>query len=288
MYHSMYHEMIQHRTGSFPLAFYHVDKCFPRYHMTMHWHDEVEFIRVLQGSFRIFMNNSEYTLQEGDICMIGGGTVHGGEPTDCVYECVVFNLHALIPSNECCINSARTFLHSDSMITRNELCHDPDLKRSLDAFFECAGTFHNEPLRLLSRIYALLDSLSDSKAGITRPGEAERSIRHSEQIKPALEYIEHNYAQTITLEQLASLSGFSPKYFCRYFRSYVHRSPIDYLNYYRIERGAEFLLKGNENVAEIAVKCGFADSSAFIKQFKKCKGITPKQYQLHMNMEKSD
>ena len=36
------------------------------------------------------------------------------------------------------------------------------------------------------------------------------------------------------------------------------------------------------NVAEVAVHCGYADSSAFIKQFRKYKGTTPKQYKLRM------
>ena len=39
------------------------------------------------------------------------------------------------------------------------------------------------------------------------------------------------------------------------------------------------------NVAEVAALCGYADSSAFIKQFRKYKGTTPKQYKMKM-MEK--
>ena len=39
---------------------------------------------------------------------------------------------------------------------------------------------------------------------------------------------------------------------------------------------------GDMNVAEVAVHCGYADSSAFIKQFRKYKGTTPKQYMLRM------
>ena len=62
----------------------------------------------------------------------------------------------------------------------------------------------------------------------------------------------------------------------------MHRSPIDYLNYYRIECAAHFLATTDMNVAEVAVHCGFADSSAFIKQFRKYKGTTPKQYKLHI------
>ncbi len=63
----------------------------------------------------------------------------------------------------------------------------------------------------------------------------------------------------------------------------MHRSPIDYLNYYRIERAAQLLTGADMNVAEVAVHCGYADSSAFIKQFRKYKGTTPKQYKLHIS-----
>ena len=57
-----------------------------------------------------------------------------------------------------------------------------------------------------------------------------------QQLKPVLEYIELNYQSPITLEDLSRLAGMSSKYFCRFFRAVIHRTPIDYLNYYRIER----------------------------------------------------
>ena len=128
--------------------------------------------------------------------------------------------------------------------------------------------------------------LSGRPAAQHRHGPAdtvsERTWQKAEQLKPALEYIEQHYGQHISLDTLARLTGFSPKYFCRYFRTIVHRSPIDYLNYYRIECAAHFLATADMNVAEVAVQCGFADSSAFIKQFRKYKGTTPKQYKMHM------
>ena len=41
---------------------------------------------------------------------------------------------------------------------------------------------------------------------------------------------------TSTLADLSRIAGMTPKYFCRYFRAAIHRTPMDYLNYYRIER----------------------------------------------------
>ena len=55
-------------------------------------------------------------------------------------------------------------------------------------------------------------------------------------------------------------------------------SPIDYVNYYRIECASHFLTSTDMTIAEIAQHCGYNDSSFFIKQFKKYKGTTPKRY----------
>ena len=78
--------------------------------------------------------------------------------------------------------------------------------------------------------------------------------------------------------ELARLTGLSPKYFCRSFRAVVHRSPIDYLNFYRVECASALLSSSDLTVAEVAYQCGFNDSSFFIKQFRRYKGTTPRQY----------
>ena len=58
----------------------------------------------------------------------------------------------------------------------------------------------------------------------------------------------------------------------------TYRTPIDYLNYYRIERACYQLLTTNHSITEIAYSSGFNDLSYFIKTFKKYKGVTPKNY----------
>ena len=52
----------------------------------------------------------------------------------------------------------------------------------------------------------------------------------------------------------------------------THRTPIDYLNYYRIEQACFKLATSNDSIAEIGLSCGFNDESYFIKTFKKYKG----------------
>ena len=97
-------------------------------------------------------------------------------------------------------------------------------------------------------------------------------------IKSVLSYISENYYQNINLENLSRIAGMNPKYVCRYFRSMTERTPIDYLNYYRIECACEMLSTKDISVKEVAISCGFNDESYFIKTFSKYKGITPKQF----------
>ena len=99
-----------------------------------------------------------------------------------------------------------------------------------------------------------------------------------EHLKRVLAVIEEHYSECITLDDLARSAGMNSKYFCRYFREMTHRTPIDYVNYYRIEQACFKLATSNLPIAEIGMSCGFNDESYFIKTFKKYKGVTPKKY----------
>ena len=98
------------------------------------------------------------------------------------------------------------------------------------------------------------------------------------QFKKVISMIEENYSSTITLNDLSKVAGMTPKYFCKFFQSMSNKTPIEYLNLYRIESACEQLLSTDLPVTDIAINCGFNDVSYFIKTFKKYKGVTPKQY----------
>lgn len=61
-----------------------------------------------------------------------------------------------------------------------------------------------------------------------------------------------NYNSSIRLDTLDRIAGMNPRYFCRYFRSMTERTPIDYLNYYRIECACEMLSTRNISIREPA------------------------------------
>lgn len=282
MHYLDYHEQIQHRTGDFPLAYYAVDETFPRYRMPMHWHKESEIIRIRSGSLRLYLDDDALIAEAGDLLTISGGVIHGGEPENCVYECIVYDPQALTPALESCRSALRPLLRNNIFMKNSQIDSDPAFREAVNRLFATAADFNGRYIQMLGVLFTFLHCQQANMGAAQLRTVSERTWQKAEQLKPALEYIEQHYGQHISLDTLARLTGFSPKYFCRYFRTIVHRSPIDYLNYYRVECAAHFLASADMNVAEVAVHCGFSDSSAFIKQFRKYKGTTPRQYRIRM------
>ena len=70
----------------------------------------------------------------------------------------------------------------------------------------------------------------------------------------------------------------SPKYLGSFFKNMTGKTPIEYLNEYRIEKASHMLKYTDMQVTDIAYSCGFSDLSYFIKTFKNIKGITPGKF----------
>ena len=278
MHYLDYNEQIQHRTGDFPLAYYPVDIHHERYRMPMHWHRETELIRIRQGRLNLYIDDREVVAGAGDLMLIAEGVIHGGDPENCVYDCVVFDAGLLLGA-EACARSLRGLLSHSIFLKRQTIEADDELRDAAQRLFErCEAGVAENALGITGALFELFGGLVRRRADAQLDTPSSRFGQKAEQLKPALEYIETHYSQNITLESLARLTGMSPKYFCRFFKNIVHRSPIDYVNYYRVECASHFLISGDMTVAEIAQHCGYNDSSFFIKQFRKYKGTTPKRY----------
>ena len=70
--------------------------------MSYHWHVEYEIIRILEGSLHVTMDEKEFTANQGDIVFVNSGILHSGEPQDCIYQCIVFDINAFLKHNPRC------------------------------------------------------------------------------------------------------------------------------------------------------------------------------------------
>lgn len=273
----------QHGTLSFPVEYYYVDGQHPRYQMPFHWHNEWEILRVLDGTLEISLDQEQHSMKKGDVVLIRGGVLHGGEAENCIYECLVFDLYGIFRSLEMVKPYLRPFYRQThlprSYYPAEDACRVTEIVRELMAVFSGApGCPELETVAGLSRLFAWIQNNGEYEELSPQEGAVSRTDR----LRPVLEYIEGHYNTPLTLDDLAEVAGMNPKYFCRVFRSLTHHSPVDYLNFYRIEQAAYLLDSTDLSVTEVGNRCGFCESSYFTKVFKKYKGATPAFYRRNL------
>lgn len=101
---------------------------------------------------------------------------------------------------------------------------------------------------------------------------------YSEYITKVIHYIQKNYSQPITIDDMIRNIPLSKYHFIRLFKRIMGVTPYHYLTNYRINCSKILLHSTKKSVAEIAEDCGFLDTSNFISQFKKHTGVRPTHY----------
>lgn len=99
-----------------------------------------------------------------------------------------------------------------------------------------------------------------------------------DQVLEAQQWMEANYAQTISIDAVAQKVGMSPRHFKRRFRKATGATPLVYLQNVRIQAAKEKLETTQESVNEITYCIGYEDSSTFRRLFKREVGLSPREY----------
>lgn len=97
-------------------------------------------------------------------------------------------------------------------------------------------------------------------------------------LQKAIDYINENYHESITLNDVAEHTFVSIYYLSRMFTKELGKNYVDYLNEVRIEKAKEYLKDSGYKTYEIAELVGIKDAHYFSKLFKKYTGVTPSEY----------
>lgn len=272
-----YREKRQHGNFNFPIAYYSENPHAPRYVMPFHWHNEYELIYVSKGSFLVTADGEDYLLRKGCCLLLPGGTLHGGTPDQCHYECVVFHPRMLLVNQHTCAPLVHALINRTIALQQN-LFEEPSPVSGIAQTLCGHLRSHREGYEFFvqSCLYQLLGTLMEEH--VLTPGDSDHTSGSPDPVKEALAYIEEHYAEHIELNDIARAAGLNPNYLCRLFKNYTGRTPVDYLRYYRIECACEMLATRMRSIPETAWKCGFHDPAYFSRCFKKEKGVTPTAY----------
>lgn len=111
--------------------------------------------------------------------------------------------------------------------------------------------------------------------------QSEITNEQYKKVLSAIKYINENYCEKITIDDLAKLCMMSNSHFRRTFTQMCGVSPIEYLVSIRIQRAKELIIESTLPVSSIASLCGFKDEEYFCRTFKKRTGKTVRQMRMN-------
>ena len=112
-----------------------------------------------------------------------------------------------------------------------------------------------------------------------------QKIHEDEAVKKAQDFIEKNYHDKITVEQLTSMLAMSRRSFERRFKKATSNTVVEYMQRVKIEAAKKGLETGRKNVSELMYEVGYSDTKAFRTIFKKTTGLSPIEYRNKYNRQ---
>ncbi len=223
----------------------------------MHSHPCYEIIVYFSGNGNTTIDGKKYKFSAHTVALIPPFVMHDETYASCGGEliCIYFDCSKLFHSFPAPLIYISDF--TDIQQYANQLYQE----------------IRTQPLFFTEKSRLLLESiLIDLARACSEPRREQNSL------ESIYHYICYNYANKLNYRVLAAESGFSYDYFRRVFRNAYGISPQKLQIQQRFQV-AQKLLCGNEmSVTEIAIACGFADSSQFAHMFREQYGISPREY----------
>lgn len=234
-----------------------------------HWHENIELLYIYRGSAEFCIDGGIRTVAAGDMVAVNGTEVHSFVSQERIdYACIL-----IYPSFFSDI-SAR------GLRFENLIRNDARVKELVDAIVdEYERRNSGYDMMIKSHTYALIAHLLRQHPST----EVDERIEEARQMRlrrldAVMRYISENYSEHITTKELADMCFLSESHFCRFFKSTIGKTSIEYINEFRIQKASVLLTNTDESISRIATTVGFDDINYFTRMFKRALGVPPGEY----------
>lgn len=239
------------------------------------WHEQLEVLYITEGRVICECDFNRYICNKGDIVVINPCEAHAVEYLDCEAHYLCLMVDPKLYGGRGDISGIKYIKPmSDRRVRFRNVITDNERAKSI--FMELFEEYKNaSPAFEMAVKGHLLLFLSE----LFRSEIAEDNTNHTKSstasISPALRYISEHYTEDISLDILSGACCMNRSYFCRHFKDITGRTPITYVNEYRLTKARSMLASEGRSVSEIAAECGFSDSNYFSRLFTKVYGTSP-------------
>lgn len=261
-----------------------LDKYIGRY-VPWHWHKTVELFYMESGSIEYYTPAGKILFPAGSGGMVNSNVLHMTKAISQTEEnnqfIHIFDVSLLAGEQGSRIEKKYiTPIMTASQIEIIPLfpgsaAQDKILKLILEAFRFSDDEFGYEiKLReILTEIWLMLFELS--RPMLEKNGEPNKN---NDKIKLLMIYVHEHYSEKISIAELAAAAYLSERECFRVFHDYLHMTPVEYINSYRLQIACQMLAKGQEPVTTVGHACGLGSSSYFGKVFREYAHCTPLEY----------
>lgn len=134
---------------------------------------------------------------------------------------------------------------------------------------------NESPFHLIGHLYLFIDALARSSANT--PINKGNSLRDF-YIKEAVSYIEQNFQNNISVEDIAAVCGLNRSYFGKIFHENMGKTPQEFLILYRMSKASELLKLTKLSIKDISFAVGYDNPLHFSRAFKNVYGVSPRQW----------
>lgn len=255
---------------------------WPAYHAEPHWHEDIEFIAALSGCMDYRIGGATVHINEGDGLVVNSGRIHSGFSAareECDFICVLLNPLLLCVTRE--VESRFVAPLTDaSGFDYLYLDKNTGWQRGIiDKIKEIVSWQGKETgiLRMQSLFFSVLADICENAAPERREQRRNAPLKINA-LKSMLSFGQEKYGERISLADIAAAGNVCKSKCCAIFREQLRKSPVEYLNEYRLNKSVELLTNTDKSILEIAYDTGFSNSSYFTEIFGGRFGCTPSQY----------
>lgn len=245
-----------------------------------HWHDDIEFIAVLQGEMSYNINGEIIDIGQNEGVFVNSRQLHYGfskSKTECEFICVL--LHPLM----LCVTQAVEQKFIVPMLKNQNApyiklsANTPWQKEILGGIISIynAKDAVSAPLVISSlflRIWSLIYENTEFSES-SKKCSSDLTI-----LKNMVGYIQSFYCEKVTLNDIAAAGAVGQSKCCKLFDKYIGIAPNAYLIQYRLNQSIWYLKNTDMTITEIAQAVGFLGSSYYAEAFRKWCGKSPSEY----------
>lgn len=259
----------------------------PYFEAPLHIHPEFELILIEEGTGLSFVGDSVRKLQPGDFMLIGSNLPHLWLSGD-EYYCNNLNLISksiytqfnknIFPENIFDIPELSDIYKILKKSEKGLIFKGENIEQIKEMF---RSLVNREGFEKINDLYILLNRLSTectyteltSHNFYNKINTEEDLIINKVQI-----FINNNYQNDLSLEDIANNVGMNPSALCRYYKKHTGKKMFEYLTELRISYAVKLLSNKSISIGQIAYDCGYNSLSHFNHQFKNITGYTPSEY----------